>query len=129
MKESKETKQEEQTFEVRMVSRTSETVLLQWVEDGKLKRGLFPSRYQYSQRLASSTLARGLPVDDNLSKFIHLASVTAAAVEANLKQHGIFTIDDAMTDPTGVSKSFYTVMNEVINTFMQQISETKKERK
>ena len=83
-----------------MISKQGQGMLVEWVEDGKPKRGIIPlDEYNFVKRtVAKDTLAAaipyGVPWED-----LEVPEITAEDFANSLRRAGIWSVDDLRTNP------------------------------
>jgi len=85
--------------QVKVLNDQGKTVLVEWVEDNKIKRGFIPSKNLATDSLvAKKVLSAATPYGLPWAKLIKLQA-TPEGIEVALHRAGIWTMEDLMKNP------------------------------
>lgn len=89
---------------VTLVHQDKEAALVQWVVRGKLKRTIIPHSSIKGGKVAADELAAGLPYGEDWTKVKGVTPLMATW----LKNYGVWTKEDALTNPRYVREALMT---------------------
>lgn len=82
-------------IDVKIIQQTGRSALVQWVEDGKLKRATIPVEVIKDNQVLEVNLNMGIPYGLNWASLIEL-SATSECLEQELHRVGVWTAEDAL---------------------------------
>ena len=106
---------------VKLLSENNGTALIEWLEDGELRRAIVPAR-EVSEGGECVHPERGLPYGLNFAEYITI-TITPADIDRELKNAGVWTADDLLHKPKlvqgAISAAYGAVLQDLIRNVRQ----------
>lgn len=121
----------EKRKEVRVVVRQNDLYLVEWLEDGAPRRSWLPASDVTQQKDGTTQAANpghGVPYGDDFLHGVKLQATTEA-VERELRQRGIWTADDALSNAPAVLGALQAVYGVDVAALMQAAVTYKREQR
>jgi len=110
---------------VKVIDCKEGSALVEWVTEDGLKRVYVPEKKIVDGMCLDKVLDAGIPYGVPWAQFLDVSEVTPENIQRTLYQHGIWTAEDIMADPTTALRAVQAACRRLTGSLLKAAKETR----